>query len=186
MERVTPFITSIWLEEISDQKKLIENIIKIKKEDTGSIQKSNQGGWQSRAYSNNCNSFLVSTIEEVIEKVRIVYSELGINREPLLKNYWFNCNFLNDYNLRHVHAYSFVSVVLYVKVPKNSGNLVFDRPDNFEHFIDGSFVPTEQNVRSFYIVPRDNLLVMFPSYLPHYVEKSNSSEERISIAFNFG
>jgi uncharacterized protein (TIGR02466 family) len=185
MEKITPFITSIWIDEISDQKNLIEHINKIKT-DKHPISKSNKGGWQSKAYFEDCNSFLDLTMAEIIEKIKIVYKDMGIDQMPRLKNYWFNCNHRNDYNLVHVHPYSFVSAVLYIKTSLNCGNIVFERPDNFDHFIDGAFIHTENNIRSFYITPKNNQLIMFPSYLPHYVEKSNSDDERISLALNFG
>ena len=35
-----------------------------------------------------------------------------------------------------------------------------------------------------FVTPRRNKLVIFPSYLSHYVEPSNSLNDRISIAFN--
>jgi uncharacterized protein (TIGR02466 family) len=186
MEKITPFVTSIWVDEISDQSKLISDILDIKKTNINGCVKSNRGGWQSDAYHENSNQFASNTILEVKEKISKVYEDLGISKEPWLKNYWFNCNYKNDYNKTHVHSYSFVSAVLYLSAPTNSGNIIFERPDQFENFIDDISFSTQENYKSFYVVPKNNLLVMFPSYLPHYVEKNLSEENRISMSFNFG
>ena len=35
-----------------------------------------------------------------------------------------------------------------------------------------------------YINPKNNLLLLFPSWLEHDVEENKSDDERISIAFN--
>ena len=35
------------------------------------------------------------------------------------------------------------------------------------------------------ILPKENMLVVFPSWVPHAVEINLSDEERISLSFNF-
>ena len=35
------------------------------------------------------------------------------------------------------------------------------------------------------IAPKENMLVIFPSWVPHAVEINLSDEERISLSFNF-
>tara|TARA_Y100000746_G_C15417425_1_gene412840 strand:- start:1030 stop:1185 length:156 start_codon:yes stop_codon:yes gene_type:complete len=35
------------------------------------------------------------------------------------------------------------------------------------------------------IVPKENMLVVFPAWLPHALEINLSDEERISLSFNF-
>ena len=36
------------------------------------------------------------------------------------------------------------------------------------------------------IPPEENKILLFPSWLPHYVDDNLSDEDRISISFNFG
>ena len=77
--------------------------------------------------------------------------------------------------------------VYYVKVPENSGRLVFENPIQQHDFVMKSNMIKEFNlVNAGYwcAEPKENDLIMFPSWLKHYVEPSESDEERISIAFN--
>jgi hypothetical protein len=32
----------------------------------------------------------------------------------------------------------------------------------------------------------ENIIILFPSWIQHYVDDNNSNEDRISISFNFG
>ena len=79
-----------------------------------------------------------------------------------------------------------MSGVFYVNVPEGSGNITFERPDNQECF----FKADNRNPYSFatYTLPaRENMLVLFPSFIKHRVEihKIKNNEKRISIAFDY-
>lgn len=64
-----------------------------------------------------------------------------------------------------------LSAVYYVKVPENSGDLVFN-PYTHKHMW------LER------IKPEEKMLVVFPSWIPHYTLKNKSNEVRISIGAN--
>ena len=126
-------------------------------------------------------------INLIIDSLKPIYNEYGIDKQPELANYWINFNNKYNYNSVHTHGASYFSTVLYLKVPKNSGNLVFERPDNFNSFIYTNRI-TDKSAGTYYIIPQENLLVIFPSYLPHRVDQNlteDEDDERISIAFNF-
>lgn len=186
MEKITPFITSVWIDSLPHESNIHSEIISIQSYDTNQVQKSNRGGWQSNLYADGDHVFLSNLFENIKIKVQEVYNDLGIISKPVLKNYWFNCNTVDHFNLPHTHPYSFVSAVYYFKTPANSGNIVFRRPDNFSLYIENAHVDTPDNYRVFFVKSEENLLLMFPSYVEHYVEPSNSEELRMSLAINFG
>lgn len=187
MEKITPFITSLWIDHLDVDKTMSESVLFLKNTDQMSITKSNRGGWQSKPFAEHDLKITENLINSIKSKVKIVYEELGITQQPILKNYWFNCNSKNNFNLEHVHPYSFVSAVFYISTSLDCGKIIFKRPDNFENFIESSTVTidTIDNYRFFFIEPTDGMLIIFPSYLPHYVESSHSDKERISMSFNF-
>jgi uncharacterized protein (TIGR02466 family) len=74
--------------------------------------------------------------------------------------------------------------VLYVKAPKDCGDLVIERPDSFVDWIH-EYENNENNVTKIKQIPREKLLIIFPAYMRHYVEANMSDDVRISIAFNF-
>ena len=76
----------------------------------------------------------------------------------------------------------------YVKVPKNSGNLILidprirrvkNRSDRFIKSFDNPFTHS-----MYFLNPSEGKFVIFPSYLEHYVEPNLTQETRISISGN--
>ena len=71
-----------------------------------------------------------------------------------------------------------------MKVPENSGRIRFYDP----RMISSLNPPDHQyyyNSQSYnFIVPQEDMILFFPSWLEHDVEENQSNEERISIGFN--
>ena len=84
------------------------------------------------------------------------------------------------------HPFSKLSGVFYVKIPKNSGDLIFVNETEIPCFIDHNNITEFNNYNSFKwsIKPEENVLYLFPSWLGHYVNPNLSKEKRISISFN--
>ena len=93
-----------------------------------------------------------------------------------LINIWFNVNGKNAWNKPHTHPHSFLSGVLWIKVPEDSGELVFHSPNT--HNIFG------MDYTIWSVPPEEGKIILFPSYLEHSVNSNNSNEERISLSFN--
>ena len=110
----------------------------------------------------------------------------GLN--VVIVNMWANINKHQEFNTTHLHPDSDWSFVYYVKGPKNSGNLVFCDPRvrrvmNVHDDILKDYSNESQH-STFRISPLDGRLVIFPSYLEHYVEPNPTHESRISISGN--
>lgn len=93
----------------------------------------------------------------------------------------------NSSSQYHTHKNCAFSGVLYLDAVSKGGELEFD---NFG-LHPGSFLlnePTEWNMYNFerfLIQPDKNLVVFFPSYLRHRINRHLQEEPRYSIAFNF-
>ena len=142
------------------------------------VKKSNRGGWQSK--------LLPPTGE--LEPLSIEISEfcksinLGIN-EIVIPQMWINVNKKNDWNVIHQHGHYQLSGTYYVKVPEDSGQIVFRDPR--PSAIGNLFMVNRFDKGEFRKVkPIEGLLILFPSYLDHFVEPSNADEDRISISFD--
>ena len=142
------------------------------------VRKSNRGGWQSKLLPPTGE--LAPLSFEISEFCKSI--NLGIN-EIVIPQMWINVNKKNDWNAIHLHGQYNLSGTYYVKVPKDSGQIVFRDPrpaamtNNFmvNRFDKGEFRK---------IKPIEGLLILFPSYLEHFVEPSNADEDRISISFD--
>jgi uncharacterized protein (TIGR02466 family) len=119
----------------------------------------------------------------------VLKSRLGFKDDVkiYLNNLWININQKSSFNRPHVHPGSTLSGTYYVDCDTNSGNLVFKHPSMGHQYSikDGAIDEfTEYNAAHWSVSPEIGKLIIFPSWLEHYVEPNVSERERISIAFN--
>lgn len=104
-------------------------------------------------------------------------------------NSWSNKHNHNDWSHSHYHGNSLISGVYYLNTPKNSGNIEFIKNHLYNNMFSESFIfnyskDTLTNTECVRIIPREGLLLLFPSHLQHKVTKNKTNESRYSIAFN--
>jgi uncharacterized protein (TIGR02466 family) len=188
------FPTSYWSGEIEFDVKEIIGYLDLIKMTGNVIVNSNVGGYHSPImFKNdipNLPNSIGSIFNELDKHVNTVYKDYyGIEKEPELSNFWFMCNERYNYNASHNHPGAFLSGVVYIKVPYNSGDLVLERPDNFMDGVDPYIVnDTEYNKWLVKIRPKVGNFVLFPWNLKHSVNQNLSDEqdsERIALAFNY-
>ena len=154
-----------------DREFWIKEIYNYKKENPTSVFKSNRGGWQS-------SSFLYSKPQffPLCKLIQDIFYSILPNPSRFINGMWVNISSPTHFNAPHSHGvdeypYNLYSGVIYLKVPQNSGDIVFTNPLN-------------QNL-AHNITPSNGEIIFFPSSIQHYVEPNLSQEDRISIAFNF-
>lgn len=191
LEKYTPFVTSIWKQRLDIDTKTQEEIINYVydlKEKNQSSHISNRGGWQSPSLKK-----IDTTLETLFAKMALVSKEvmfdLGVEDYVLsIESFWFNINGKHNYNTAHVHTGSSLSGVFYLKMPKNGGQIKFDRGDNQMWAL-----PTETDISKKGIAdrcpgvsmqPEELEYLVFPSSLQHSVEPNHSDDDRISMAIN--
>ena len=137
------------------------------------VSKSNTGGWQSKDNLHNIPYFY-----PLINQLYNVINNLFKNPNTRLLNMWGNISPPNAFNGVHTHNNSIssysntdISGVLYLKVPKNSGELIFYDP----LFVSNNYT----------FQPKEKDIILFHQHLPHSVNPNFSQEDRISLAFNF-
>ncbi len=158
----------------------------IKDNDSGR-QLSNKGGWQSNLLS--LDDLVFSQLKQaIVDKTTQLNVMLGFEDLPIvLGTSWININGLNHFNAPHCHPLSFYSAVYYVKSELGMGELVFRNPFNFYDNILAMNPPkqcTFFNSLDWMVQPKSGDLVIFPSWLLHYVNPNLTNEDRISIAIN--
>jgi len=130
---------------------------------------------------------------EVLSHIHILMHEiLGVDKEIGFKitNSWANKHMPGDWAHNHYHKNSLYSGVIYIETPPDGGSLVLERP------YPTLFLPTLElqpdddsednliNLDNWTIHPGRAKLIIFPSYVKHYVTKNNSNAERLTMAFN--
>ena len=112
---------------------------------------------------------------------------LGIvDYHPAISGSWLNVNHNRGcINLQHCHG-GVLSGVFYLKVPENSGKLVFANQGANELWEGNDYIKDYNKLTTqlSFIEPFEGDLILFPSYLPHSVLPNEHDDERISISFN--
>jgi len=169
---------------------LIQLCYKHRELDPQGVKHSNYGGWQSRSdylHLNEEFSFLFDDLNANIE--HCMHKDFSLNPGESLSilNAWINISKQHDYNLTHTHPLSSLSGVYYIKCPQDCGNLVFEQDHN--DTLDLShrqyrIKHLKEMYPSYYFIPIEGRLLLFPSNLRHYVQPNKSCDDRISISFN--
>ena len=149
---------------------------------------SNGGGWQS----NNLDlatpelTELFAEVHKRLEEVHRTF-EFNTSLHQVITEAWININQKGHFNYSHDHPGSLFSAVYYVKGGADKGELELKTP-----IAPHTYTISNEMVGGFnaftghamVIPPVTGDLLIFPSWLLHRVNMSQSKEERISIAFN--
>jgi uncharacterized protein (TIGR02466 family) len=194
-----PFVSVIWPEVESLNRSLSELILALEK-DTPTAQLSNRGGWQSLPRIHEWKHPAVADLLSRLNLgVRALMRQLGGNgycdgpEYPWSLSLWANVNRRGNHNIPHHHNDSgrcFWSGVYYVSVGAanaDEGCIVFRNPSSCGQMAKLTRAPefVRQHFRSELVLkPVAGLMILFPSWIEHWVTAHNSDEPRISIAFN--
>jgi uncharacterized protein (TIGR02466 family) len=193
VKELTPFSTSIYQTKINIDHTILLGVDNLSQDPTNFKNASNIGGWHSRVYfeadltTREELQFIKPIIEKILPVVQAVYNSIGLTKSVTVDGFWFMNNKRYNYNRLHNHPGCWVSGVIYLKVPKNSGRILFERPDPMHDFLQID-APTDKSIQEYYWDPSVGDVVLFPSYLKHYVEQNLADEiddSRICLAINF-
>ena len=167
------------------QNELIDYIYKIReKEPVGNVF-SNRGGWQSKSFNiSNEADPLHKFLIDSIGGLHVIKKEVNFVIDA-----WVNINGHNCYNIKHDHPTANLSGVLWIKCPKECGNIVFESPVEFQTYTEiksytEEFKNSNNYFHTYYFLPTEGRILLFPSHLQHEVFENKSNEDRISVSFN--
>jgi uncharacterized protein (TIGR02466 family) len=190
----TPLVVHDWpnSEQFNhDFEELVRNSEKEDKDGYGT--RSNAGGWQSPGNLINWKDPVVEIFRQRIEKLvtnllQEVARDTGKNRSfELLIDAWANINRNGDYNVVHTHPNCMYSGVYYVhpgepeKTIPYSGLLEILDPREAANYVQirHSIFDGREFVEN---IP--GRMLLWPSWLKHWVHPYQGKGERISVAFN--
>lgn len=183
------FINPIVIDQLNiDNDKIADYVLDLKEKDKGR-KISNSGGWQSNNIDFKDEICFQELFTEIYKRMETILKEFEFDDELNinLENFWINVNNKGDYNIPHVHPNSLFSGIYYVNAEKDMGKIVFMNPIMAHPYCINSRMIKNYNTfnsAEWSIMPNTGLLVIFPSWLLHYVETNRTEENRISIAFN--
>ncbi len=180
-----------------DLKKLTEFAFQMQDKDKKGAQYTNRGGWQSNDVKEEKHEEFIRLKKEIDQYLQIYHSKVfqGITfKENVIKrvdNMWVNINEKYHFNEWHIHSFSTLSGVYYIKHDnsKENGEIALKNPI-------GSYMsiahwpaeliktPNEMSGSATNVTPKSNMLLIFPSWLEHKVELNLKDDTRISLSFN--
>ena len=149
---------------------------------TPGTTRSNRGGWQSET-----NLWEYEIFKPLLKKTTAVTQSIIENishnhPQMVIRSMWGNINPKGGMNFTHVHPSGWMSGVYYIQLPQGTDEITFEdpRPARMMDFQRSCLVSDEY----FSHQPKVGELLLFPSWLPHFVLPNTSNEERISVSFN--
>ena len=153
------------------------------------VTRSNRDGWHSEddffgRTEPGCTALRTHILEAVQETTRLLSPHFDFAANRALCQGWINVNPPGAFNAPHDHSGFALSGVYYASVPPEgrSGAIEFldPRVNANAYTIEGAACFN----RKFIINPKPGNLLVFPSYLTHWVQPNGESTDRITVAFN--
>lgn len=132
-------------------------------------------------------------IDIVSQKMEELHKSLGFSDLYCqeITEAWINLNECKHTAAPHYHIGKFFSAVYYVKANQSSGLLNFLSSDVAKQYAIDHFRQTQvvsnwnkYNITHQWVYPKSGMLVIFPSWVNHYVNAREDNQPRLSIAFN--
>lgn len=170
-------------------KELVREGNELRKKNEGSL-KSNKGGWHSKgnlfAEPAPCFSLLSVMAETAVKEATRRIGKVDPDDLDLKMFAWMNMNPVGAYNAPHTHPGAHWSGVYYVSQPdvedEDAGRIEFLDPrsdlPNWR-LLKASAFNLKKSLK-----PQPGEMILFPSYLVHWVHPNIADDERTSIAFN--
>lgn len=169
------------------QRRLRELIFATRERDRKGLSKSNVGGWHSSRLQGSVVADLeLAVMRHADDYARHLAWDLAGFRLALTDDgIWAVINGKGATNALHIHQRAHLSGVYYVSAPQGCGDLVFEAPRPPQAQRGPRLArQTLKNAERLAAMPREDLLVLFPSWLPHRVGPNQSDAERIAVSFN--
>ena len=153
------------------------------------VTRSNREGWHSEddffgRTEPGCAALRAHILEAVQETTRLLSPHFDFAANRALCQGWINVNPPGAFNAPHDHSGFALSGVYYASVPPEgrSGAIEFldPRVNANAYTIEGAACFN----RKFIINPKPGNLLVFPSYLTHWVQPNGDSTDRVTVAFN--
>ena len=178
----------VWMFAVDSQKAESLNreaLVNIEKLRTAQPSARPGDHWQSRNDLQTLPEF-ESLCGVIKDSTRDIFQQQSIQTDAfLITGLWVNIRPPGSDHPAHTHPNNYLSGTYYVQTPKGGDAIAFRDPRVETNIIaPPTTQQTEYNARTVMVPVRSGMIVMFPSWLPHFVPPNQGNTERISISFN--
>jgi len=185
------------LEKLTDFSFQMKNRDKIGGPKTMSHSTLDEEGYKTKNINEETHEEFIKLKKVISSYVQTYHSEVfeGMkfkgNIIQNINNVWVNINEQHHYNEWHTHGFSVLSGVYYIQHDgsPNNGVIQFKHPNqiymHMSYWPEGIIEkPNEITAQIFSIIPKPNMLIIFPAWLEHKVKANMRNDARISLSFN--
>lgn len=136
---------------------------------------------------------LNNVVNEIKQKMNSIYTDyykLDTSYYIEITQAWLNVNNNNNINVPHKHPGHLISGVFYINANSESESIEFINPNNAHQHVlsklskNKNIMYNEFTSSTWELQPETGMLILFPSWLMHYVKNKNNSSMRISLAID--
>lgn len=203
MDMINPFGFPILVEVLPDGEALADEFCKLAR---GLRSADENGGLMSEAwhdaevaesseeykkhgYTSFVNQNLCFNSDfDAIHKATVAQKEkycnmMGAGYEFYIQNSWASIYGDNHYIPEHIHSFSHLSMCFYAAASEGTGEIVFRNPAYASYgmiFDQHCMLFNDQ----FRVQPQKGMMIVFPSFMPHYTRPHKDTSERIIFSSN--
>jgi uncharacterized protein (TIGR02466 family) len=185
IERLFP--TSVYVFDNVLEPEYIDSMLEHIKKSAKINKEKRRGNWQSESFPKLYQHPKYKELgNKVLELGKHYLNDLKYEYDDLVLNdMWSNILKPGEFHTPHTHSNNFVSGVFYLQTTENSPAIQFLDPRGQTCVImPNQKELTKYNSTRYFFPGLINRMVLFPSWLQHYVPINESNQDRVSVAFN--
>jgi len=192
VDTINIFTTPIWKSKLpnfhSIKDQIISSLEDIRMKNEEGVYKSNFNGYRSSdiKHLNELSPLFNHVMNEMVKKA-IQDCNLRIRSAAIADSWCLFNDKMNAFNQPHLH-YGLFSGIFYVNTPPGSGEIIFLNSGYNDLWSGDSSINNRLfnriNSSEYAITPEEGTIVLWCSYLKHYVIPNHADVRRISISFN--
>ena len=203
MDMMNPFGFPILIEVLPDGEKIADKFVDLARsmrssEENGGLmseawhdaevatssEQYKDHGYTSFVNQNLCDNPDFDFIHEATVKQKEKYLHMmGVDFQFYIGNSWASIYGNGHFIPEHIHSFSHLSMVFYAAATKGTGDIVFRNPSysNYGMIFDQKCRLFNDQFR---VGPEKGMMIIFPSFIPHYTRPHEDEAERIIFSCN--
>lgn len=128
------------------------------------------------------NSWLYDIASLYQDNYQEYFSSVNVTANVRVHDIWYNHYTINQFQEKHHHLPCDISCIHYIKLHPNHFGTTFVNPCSLLNSSNKLLSLKSPHVYTPYVEEGD--IIIFPSYMEHFVKKQEIDEERITISWN--
>ena len=148
-------------------------------------QREYDDNWQTKSANLHTKKEFKHLSSLIVKTGKDICKTLGYDVEDLIiTDMWANVLKHNEHHPVHTHSNNFLSGTYYLQSDKGASIVFHDPRPAADVIVPRKKETTLNNSSLLSYASKQNRAVIFPSWLPHWVQQNKSKTKRISIAWN--